>query len=122
MGFKFEDKFFYDKNLPQGCASSCRIFQTFATALQAIFEHEVIGGKCIHMTDDFFFIVDNQVLRLKHCDKVRNICQQLRAPDKTTTPATDTTSLEIKLDTKSQLPPEKLAKYTVHLKEVLPKE
>ena len=86
MGFKFEDKFFYDKNLPQGCASSCRIFETFATALQAIFEHEVIGGKCIHMIDDFFFIADNKVLCLQHRDKFLNICQQLGvpiAPDKT---------------------------------------
>ena len=127
MGFKFEDKFFYDKNLPQGCASSCRIFETFATALQAIFEHEVIGGKCIHMIDDFFFIADNKVLCLQHRDKFLNICQQLGvpiAPDKTTAPATDTTFLGIKLDTKSQvakLPPEKLAKYTMHLKEVMQK-
>ena len=54
LGFTFEGNFFFDKSLPQGCGSSCRIFETVSSALQAIFEHEVPEVQCVHMRDDFF--------------------------------------------------------------------
>ena len=34
--FKFDNKFYFEKVLPQGCASSCFIFESFSTAVTAL--------------------------------------------------------------------------------------
>ncbi len=34
LGFKFDDKYYFDKCLPFGCSVSCALFEKFATFLQ----------------------------------------------------------------------------------------
>ena len=55
LGMTFNNQYFYDKVLPQGCASSCKIFETFSSALQDIFLHYAPHAACTHMVDDFFY-------------------------------------------------------------------
>ena len=38
LGIFFDGSYYYDKSLPQGCASLCKIFETLSTAIQAIFK------------------------------------------------------------------------------------
>ena len=54
LGMTFNNQYFYDKVLPQACASSCKIFKTFSSALQDIFLHYAPHAACTHMVDDFF--------------------------------------------------------------------
>ena len=51
LGIHFDGKYYYDKTLPQGCASSCRIFETFSSAIQWILEQRVPGILCVHYLD-----------------------------------------------------------------------
>ena len=97
LGFSFREKFYFDKNLPQGCASSCRIFETFSTALQAILEFYCPEVNCVHMIDDFFFIAKDSVTCQSHLQSFLDLCTDLGvpiAPHKTTTP----TFLGVQLD------------------------
>ena len=61
LGMKFLGKFYYDRCLPQGCGSSCQIFETFSSAIHAIFEAYAPDAVCVHMLDDFFVIAENEV-------------------------------------------------------------
>ena len=92
LGFTFEGNFYFDKSLPQGCGSSCRIFETFSSALQAIFEHEVPESRCVHMIY-FFLAATTQATCKAHLEKFLSLCDYIgvpSAPDKTTEPATNT--------------------------------
>ena len=117
LGMKFRGKYYYDRNLPQGCGSSCQIFEVFSTAIQAIFEHYVPDARCVHMMDDYFIIATNYTTCNNHLQKLLQICQDIgvpMAPDKTTSPSLQTTFLGIKLDTHLQvarLPRDKIEEY-----------
>ncbi|XP_077864608.1 uncharacterized protein LOC144350126 [Saccoglossus kowalevskii] len=37
LGFRWDDHFFFDRCLPMGCSTSCRIFEHFSSALEWIF-------------------------------------------------------------------------------------
>ena len=55
MGFKWEGKFYYDKNLPMGCASSCQIFEQISDALLFILKEHAVTG-VVKVLDDFFYL------------------------------------------------------------------
>ena len=117
LGMHFDTKYYYDKCLPQGCGSSCRIFETFSTALQAIFERTVNGLTCVHMIDDFFLMTETRQECEHHLASLLAVCDDIgvpMAPEKTTVPATNTVFLGIELDTVSRtakLPQDKLREY-----------
>lgn len=121
LGFQFKGKYYYDRCLPMGCSSSCAIFECFATALQALFQHEMPSAHCLHMLDDFFFIAPDYETCLQHLNHFINMCSFLGvpiAPDKTTPPSTNTTFLGVELDTTTwtaRLPPDKLQTYASDL-------
>ena len=125
LGFTFEGNFYFDKSLPQGCGSSCRLFETFSSALQAIFEHEVPEARCVHMIDDFFLAATTQATCKAHLEKFLSLCDDIgvpTAPDKTTEPATNTVFLGIELDTIQQsakLPPDKFRDYSATIHAIL---
>ena len=116
LGIKFQDECFYDTFLPQGCGSSCRIFETFSTAVQKIFEH-INPSHCLHMIDDFLFITESQQQCEVALDAFMALCHDIGiplAPDKTTAPSTQIVFLGITLDSISHtasLPQDKLEEY-----------
>ena len=125
LGFFFQDHYYYDRCLPMGSGSSCSIFETFSSALQAIFTHQVPGAHCIHMLDDFFFVANDYETCQKHLQAFMRICTDIGVPialAKTTSPSTSTTFLGIELDTANRcakLPNDKLTAYTEHLRQAL---
>ena len=120
LGFSFQNQFYYDKVLPMGCASSCRIFETFGTALQAIFLHYAPHAHCVHMVDDFLILADTHSDCKNFLTTFQNLCADIGiplAPGKTPPPPSPiTTFLGIELDSSSQtarLPQDKLQAYAM---------
>jgi hypothetical protein len=122
LGMQFEGAYYYDKCLPQGCSSSCRIFETFSTAIQAILEAQVTGVRCVHMIDDFFLMAADFTTCDSHLKSLLALCADLgvpMSPNKTTIPSTNTTFLGIELDTitrTAKLPIDKLVDYSQDLR------
>jgi hypothetical protein len=117
LGMKFQDKYYYDRCLPQGCGSSCQIFETFSTAIHSILEAYAPDAVCIHMLDDFLILAETKQTCSRHLDLLLQLCDDIgipMAPDKTTLPSTNTTFLGIELDTinrQAKLPHDKLKEY-----------
>ena len=125
LGIQLDGYYYFDRVLPQGCGSSCRIFETFSTALQAIFEHIAPDAKCVHMIDDFFIMATDAATCQRHLDTFINLCSEIGvpiAPHKTTQPSNNTAFLGIELDTLkhlAKLPPDKLSTYSQDVQEAL---
>ena len=115
LGIKFDNLYYYDKTLPQGCASSCHIFEKFSTAIQWILQQRVPGIRLQHYIDDFIVIAKNEKECENHLHELLSVCGELgvpMAPDKTTKPATVITFLGIELDLDfrvARLPNDKLS-------------
>jgi len=56
LGFSFNNMFYYDKCLPMGCCTSCRIFETFSVALQWVAKYKLHISEITHILDDFIFV------------------------------------------------------------------
>ena len=59
-GFQWQNKFYYDRCLPQGSASSCHIFETISTALKWILQNKLQVGTVVKVLDDFLFIANTK--------------------------------------------------------------
>ena len=53
LGFTLNGKYYINSSLPFGAASSCKIFEKVATALQWIVTHETGNHLILHFLDDF---------------------------------------------------------------------
>ena len=117
LGMKLEGKYFFDKCLPMGAGSSCRIFEIFSTAVQYIFNYYFPSANCVHMIDDFFIMAPSYVQCAADLKALLQLCADLgipMAPNKTTEPSTTTIFLGISLDTvnwTARLPDDKLINY-----------
>ena len=56
LGLKFQGQFYYNKTLPMGLSSACKIFEAFASALEHIFKHYAYNAEALHHLDDFIFL------------------------------------------------------------------
>lgn len=125
LGMKYKGMYYYDKFLPQGCGSSCRIFEAFSTALQAIFEYYNPGADVQHMIDDFLFLAITQWLCQRSLDSFASLCEDIGvplAPEKTTTPATWVVFLGFLLDSiarTTSLPADKVEKYSEEVEHII---
>ena len=123
--FKIGDEYFFDKVLPQGCSSSCKLFELFATALHHIFNHFSTHCGAVHYLDDFLFIAQDFETCLHNRDLFISICHHLGVPlnpKKVTVPSTSTTFLGILLDTnlgQARLPENKVKQYVSDIEAIL---
>lgn len=120
LGFKWRGKFYFERVLPFGLKSSCRLWELFAAALHHILENCLEcgdrGGRfVIHYVDDFLFVVKWREEAATFRDMALATCADLGLPmaaDKTEGPVTKLTFLGIELDTElmqARLPPVRLA-------------
>ena len=116
LGIKWNGQYYYDKCMPMGCASSCKTFETFSTAIDWIAQDKLGIANLIHLLDDFLLIQlteDQCSLSLR---LFLDLCDFLGiplAPEKTFGPSTILTFAGVELDTircESRLPEEKLLK------------
>ena len=116
-GFSWEHKYYCDKCLPQGSASSCRIFETFSTALKWILNNKLGVKRVTKVLDDFFFADDTELECSAALSSFIYLCQELGVPiaqHKTAGLSQVITYLGIELDTHlmiARLPPTKLDTY-----------
>lgn len=126
-GFKWANKFYYDKCLPQGLASSCQIFEQFSDVLQHILSETTRMDSSVKVLDDFLMVANSAV----DCNKLLNgflsLCEDLGVPiadNKTCRPTNELTFLGIQLNTIkmiASLPIEKIIKYGASVKQFLTK-
>ena len=122
MGFKLNNKFYYDKCLPMGCRSSCAIFETFSDALVDILKSRFNVRHVVKILDDFLFLAPSHLECAQALEKFRLLARFINLPiadHKTSGPSTAIEFLGITLDTEKRecrLPPDKLADYSEELK------
>ena len=122
LGFKWLGKYFYERVLPFGLRSSCRLWELYASALHHLFEkvmsvdgdpqraHRVV----IHYVDDFLFVVRDLESARALLPVAKGVCNMLGLPmcdDKEEGPTQCLTFLGIELDTlqlQARLPVPKL--------------
>ena len=121
LGFKWQDKWYYERVLPFGLRSSCRLWELYASALHHFFSTNIpCSGdrRIIHYVDDFLFVVDSEEAATQLRDDVLALCKELGIPmaaDKTEGPTTCLIFLGIMIDTiamRASLSPERLAEFT----------
>lgn len=122
LGFKWKGKWFYERVLPFGLRSSCRLWELYATALEHLLDKVLpIDGLAegdrviLHYVDDFLFVVKHEKAARALLAGALSLCQDLGLPmaaDKTEGPTQCLTFLGIELDTikmEARLPADKLS-------------
>ena len=117
MGFKLNNRYYYDKCLPMGCRSSCKIFERFSDALVYILATKFNVHLVVKVIDDFLFLAPT----FDECQRALNAFRELAisinlplAEHKTVGPSQVITFLGIEIDTldsSCKLPQEKLSEY-----------
>ena len=127
LGFKHKNNYYFDRVLPQGCGSSCYLFEKFSTSIHHIFSFFAPKCNMIHYLDDFLIIAPTFELCKRYQDLFLYICETLGvplAPHKVTVPSTECIFLGVMLDTNRKcalLPKEKLKEYQDDIKNTLKK-
>lgn len=116
LGFSWRDQFYYDKCLPMGCSMSCKLFESFSSALEWIAKNKLHIPYIIHVLDDFLFLAPT----FESCKLALNsflaLCGNIGVPiahEKTMGPSTCLEFLGITLDSikqEARLPIDKLEK------------
>lgn len=62
LGFQWGGNFYYDKCLPIGCRTSCKIFEEFSTALEWIAINKLGIPGMVHILDDFLILESSKTM------------------------------------------------------------
>ena len=114
LGFRWQGKYYYERVLPFGLKSSCRLWDWYAAALHYFFQQRGIDV-VIHYIDDFLFVIEVREHALAMRDEALALCKTLGIPmaaNKTEGPCHRLTFLGVELDTdamRARLPDSKLA-------------
>lgn len=101
LGFSFQNFYYYDTCLPMGCSSSCKIFETFSTALEWIAIQKLGCTHVVHILDDFFFIEKTYDAAFSSLQAFMNMCDSIGVPlaqEKTFLPSQQMSFVGIQLD------------------------
>ena len=117
LGICVSGKYYVDRMLPMGAASSCKIFQRVSDSLKEMFYKRIGKGAMVfNYLDDFLFIAESH----ENCEKALRqfelLCEDIGVPiasHKTVRPCTAITFLGLGIDAKNLtlfIPKEKIAK------------
>ena len=128
LGICWRDKFYVDRNLAMGLSSSCKIFESFSSALEWIARVKLNIAGILHLLDDFLIVSrslspceNNLRAFLQTCDDIG----VPMAPEKTVGPSFVLSFAGIELDTikmEARLPEDKLTKCRSLIREFLTKK
>ena len=116
-GFTWDKHYYYDKCLPMGASSSCKIFERFSDALKYILQSKFHLKGVTKVLDDFLFVAKTQEQCQTSLNCFINLCRFLSvplAPHKTVHPTTKLTFLGIEIDSdamQTRIPIEKIIEY-----------
>ena len=125
LGMTWQGKYYYDRAVPMGCASSCRTFEMFSSALEWVAKKHLHIEHLVHILDDYFMAASSYH---QCCAALRNfisLCNYLGvpiAPEKTVGPQTVLIFTGIELDTntmEARLPNDKITKTKSFLSDFL---
>lgn len=128
LGICWDNFFYYDKCMPMGCSSSCKIFETFSTAIEWIARHKCSIPNILHLLDDFLIVAPTESLCQKQLQIFIDVCNYLGipiAPEKTFGPSQVLSFAGIELDTckmEARLPADKIEKCLGFLSHFLTKK
>ncbi len=85
LGFKWRnadgvEEYYYDRTLPFGLKSSCRLWELFATALHYFCEHLLGIKRVVHYIDDFLFVVESHSDAVAVLALALALCKRLGLP------------------------------------------
>ena len=124
-GFQWKNLYYYDRCLPQGCRSSCQIFETISSAFLWILKTHFGYDTIVKVLDDFLFVASSRETCQEMLISFQNLADTIGlplAPHKTVGPTKVLTFLGIELDVQThtaRLPPEKLSLYSENINKVL---
>ena len=116
LGMMWNGFYFHDRCMPMGCASSCKTFETFSTAVEWIARHKLLIELIIHLLDDFLLVAPHFVLCQTQLNQFLQLCEFLGipiAPEKTCGPSQILSFAGIELDSilmEARLPLDKVDK------------
>ena len=90
LGFKWNNQYYYGCCMPMGCASSCKTFETFSSALEWIARTKLLIDLMLHLLDDFLIVAPSYDLWHAQLNKFLQLCEFLGvpiAPEKTCGPS-----------------------------------
>lgn len=128
LGFSFRNSFYYDTCLPMGCSSSCKIFETFSSALEWVAIHKLGCSHVVHILDDFFFIEATYEKALSSLNSFIHMCEIIGVPlaeEKTFLPSQCMSFVGIELNSltsTASLPQDKVLKATNVVESFLQKD
>ena len=114
LGFVFNNSFYVDTCLPMGLKSSCRIFETFSSAIEQVARDRLDIPHILHLLDDFLIIAKSADKCNGQLSAFLSLCVQIGSPiaeENTFKASTTMTFLGIEFDTLSfeaRLPIDKL--------------
>ncbi len=117
MRFTWEEMWYYDKSLPMGCSSSCRLFSAFTDKYGVEYVVKIL--------DDFLFLSRSREQCEKCLDAFLDLCKKACIPvaaHKTVSPCWCLVFLRAEFDTEImqlRLPLDKIQRYSCHVEEVL---
>ena len=71
---------YFNKWLAQACASSCKIFEEFSSALEWILRHKYNVKFTLHVLDDFVFFAPDYEKCLQYLLAWKSLCSELNIP------------------------------------------
>ena len=125
LGMTWQGKYYYDRAMPMGCASSCRTFEMFSSALEWVAKKHLHIEHLVHILDDYLMAASSYH---QYCVALQNfisLCNYLGvpiAPEKTVGPQTVLALAGIELDTntmEARLPNDKITKTKTFLSDFL---
>ncbi len=80
LGFVWQGKYYYDRCLPFGLKSSCRLWELYATALHYFLQH-TLGIECVvHYVDDFLFVIKELSTAQSQLSQALQLCSFVGLP------------------------------------------
>ena len=125
LGICWQGKYYFDRCLPMGCATSCKIFTGISDCLVDLFNRTSGKCECINVLDDFLFIGKNKEKTGQALADFLAMCNKIGVPiakEKTEGPYQKITFLGIEIDAADQevrLPNEKLVQYVPCLEKTM---
>ena len=116
LGIFWKGFYYYDAAMPMGCASSCKTFEMFSTAIGWIAQNKLHIPYILHLLDDFLIVAHTEEQCKGQLDLFLMLCSYLgipMAPEKTVGPSTTIAFAGIELDSalmQARLPNDKLVK------------
>ena len=87
--------------MPMGCSSSCKIFETFSTAVEWVVRHKLSIPYILHLLDDFLIVAPTESLCHSQLNIFLDMCSYIGvpiAPEKTAGPSQILSFAGIELD------------------------